>query len=356
MRLHHQNGAILASAFLGLALFSARASAVPESVVAAVNANNVTALEVLSKSAPTAQQRTLAVGALLALRHEDAEAIATLTPLTRSTASRAVRATAYLALSDVYSRDQRYRACYSAIRAASQLSPQSVNLGYRQAMAFAQALAEVKPMQLVRERSGSLPITEEKVGMIRVPVEIDGHRRGALVDTGANFSTISASAAKRSGIEVLSRPASVGSSTEQAVAVQLGIAKRLQIGNAMLKNVVFIVVPDAGWGIPRKFGISAIVGVPVLMALGRLEFVNSDPPPSFTMCHAATVPPKPEPTRTYCSPALSPWFSYVFREQAGHCAWSWIPARIIPISLIMRLRMRRCFLRIPNDISGIFRV
>lgn len=279
MRSHRQNGAIFATAALiGFTLLGARASAVPESVVAAVNANNVTVLEALSKSAPTAQQTSLAAGALLALHHEDAEAVAMLIPVTHSTASRVLRATAYLALSDVYSRDQRYRACYSAIRAASQLSPNSINLGYRQSMAFAQALAGVKPMQMVRETPGSLPITEEKAGVIRVRIEIDGHRRGALVDTGASFSTISASIAKRSGIETLSHAASVGSSTEQAVAVRLGIARQLEIGTALLKNVVFIVVPDSAWGIPRRFRISAIIGMPVLMALGRLEFVNSGAP------------------------------------------------------------------------------
>lgn len=279
MRLHHRNGTILASAaLLGLTLFGARASAVPQSVVAAVNANDVTALEALSKSAPTAEQRALAAGALLALHHEDADAIATLIPLTGATTSSIVRATAYLALSDVYCRNQHYRSCYSAIRAAVQLSPRSVNSGYRQAMGFAQALVDVKPMQLVREASGSLPITEEKAGMIRVTIDIDGHPGGALVDTGASFSTISASVARRTGIHMLSQAASVGSSTERAVAVRLGLARQLQIGNAVLKNVLFIVVPDSGWGIPRRFRISAIIGMPVLMALGPLELVNSGAP------------------------------------------------------------------------------
>lgn len=279
MRLKRQNRAILLfAALLGFALRSAYASAVDEPVVAAVKVNDLRALEALSQSAPTAQQRSLANGVLLALHHEDAEAIAMLLPVTRSTASPVVRATAYLALSDIYIRDQRYRARYSAIRAASRLFPKSVDLGYQQSMTFAHALARVKPMRLVRETPGALPITDENKGMIRVPVRINGHRLGAMVDTGANMSAISASVAKRVGIQMLSQSASIGSATERTVAVRLGLAKRLRIGNAILENVVFIVLPDSELSLPPSYRIGAFVGLPVLMALGRLEFVNSGAP------------------------------------------------------------------------------
>jgi len=279
MHSHRQHRAIVPSAaLLGLCLLGANASAGPDSVVAAVKANNVTALTVLSKSAPTAQQRSLATGALLALHHEDADAIATLLPVTRSTASRIVRATAYLVLSDVYIRDQRYHARYAAIRCACKLSPKSVDLGYQQSMAFAHALAGVKPMRVVRESPGSLPITDEKEHMIRVPVRIDGHRLGAMIDTGANMSAVSASVAKRVGIQMLGQWVSVGSATERTVAVRLGVAGRLQIGNAMFENVVFIVLSDSDLSLPPRYRIGAFIGLPVLMALGRLEFVNSGSP------------------------------------------------------------------------------
>ncbi|MHB1871409.1 MAG: hypothetical protein ACYCT1_11235 [Steroidobacteraceae bacterium] len=121
-------------ALLSLTLICARASVASESVVSAVNAINVAALESLSTSAPTAPQKLLATGALLALRHEDAKAIAMLMPVARSPGARSVRATAYLVLSDVYCRNQRYLACYSAIHVAHELSPESVNMAYRQTM------------------------------------------------------------------------------------------------------------------------------------------------------------------------------------------------------------------------------
>ena len=265
-------------ALVGLTLICARSSVASESVVSAVNAINVAALESLSTSAPTAPQKMLAAGALLALRHEDAKAIAMLMPITRSPGARNVRASAYLVLSDVYCRNQRYLACYSAIHVAQEVSPESVNMAYRQAMAFAHAISGVKPMQLVHVTPGSLPITDAKANVIRVPVKIDGHRSGAMLDTGASFSTISASLATRFGIRMLRHGAAAGSSTRRSVGIRLGMAKQLQIGNATLKNVVFIVVPDSDLPIPRRLRVGAIIGLPVIMTLGRLEFLDSATP------------------------------------------------------------------------------
>jgi len=265
-------------AVVGLTLTCASARVASESVVSAVNAINVAALESLSTSAPTASQKALAEGDLLALRHEDTKAIAMLKPIARSPGALSVRATAYLVLSGVYCRNQRYLACYSALHVAQELSPKSVNMADRQTMAFARAISGVKPMRLVHETPGSLPITDVKANLIRVPVVIDGHRSGALLDTGASFSTVSASLATRFGIKMLRPGAAVGSSTRRSVGVRLGMAKRLQIGNATLKNVVFIVVPDSDLPIPRKLRVDAIIGLPVIMTLGRLEFLNSATP------------------------------------------------------------------------------
>mgnify|MGYP004704243999 FL=1 len=145
-------------------------------------------------------------------------------------------------------------------------------------MAFAHALAGVKPMRVVREMPGSLPITDEKAGMIRVPVRIGDHTLGAMVDTGANMSAITTSVAERLGIQMLDQSASISSATERTVATRVGIAKRLQIGNVALENVVFIVLPDSKLSLPPSYRISAIIGLPVLMALGRLEIVNSGTP------------------------------------------------------------------------------
>lgn len=277
MRLDHQSRAsVVCAALLCLTVLAPCASAAAESVVAAVNAHDIAALEGMAKLAQTPQQRALAAGSLLAMRREDAQGIAILMPVTRSTANRILRATAYRLLGYLYYRDARYRACYSAFHSGSQLSSQSLDPNDRQDMAQCQTLEGVKPMRLVRDTPGSLPVTRDSLDLMRVPVKIDGDTHEAIVDTGAGLSVISVSAAKRAGIRMLnSQGLSTGTASERALAVRLGIARRLQIGNAMLTNVVFLVLPDAALRLPHD-RINAIIGVPVLMALGpRLEFVNS---------------------------------------------------------------------------------
>jgi hypothetical protein len=145
-------------------------------------------------------------------------------------------------------------------------------------MAFTRALRSIQPMQILHPAAGSLPFRRDRAGMIRVHVKIDGRPQEAVLDTGANFSTISASAAKRTGVRLLPQAVSVGSSTEQAVATQLGIAPRVQIGDTVLSNVVFIVLPDSALTFPHGYRIDAIIGLPVLMTLGRLQFSNSGAP------------------------------------------------------------------------------
>lgn len=120
----------------------------------------------------------------------------------------------------------------------------------------------VKPMQVVRETPGSLSITDEKAGLMRASIKIDGHQSGTMLDTGASFSTISASVATRFGIEMFGHRVTVCSSTRRSVAVRLDIAKLLKIGNATIKNVVFIVMPDSELSIPCRLRIGVIIGLP----------------------------------------------------------------------------------------------
>lgn len=278
--MHGPSGANLASAVLvGVTLFAAGACAAPAPVLSAVNSDDITALEALARSARTMPQRNLAEGALLALRHRDHRALVTLIRVARSRASRTVRATADVTLAGVYLRDQRYAACYRAVRTAARLSAASVDLGTRQNMAICHVLAAVKPMRLVRETPGRLPVTRDRAGLMRVPVTIDGRRYDGVVDTGANMSTVSASTAQRAGIRVLGKKLSVHSPSEASIAMRLGIARRLKIGNVTLADVVFIVLPDAALNLGDGYRISAIIGLPVWMALGRrLELVNSATP------------------------------------------------------------------------------
>jgi predicted aspartyl protease len=282
---------LLSTALIALTLLGAPANAAADRLMAAIHANNITALEALARSAANPLQRSLAAGTVLALRAENAAAIARLKAVVHSPAPGALRAMAYIELASVYIRAGRYGASYSALRAATRLSPHSMNFSDRQTMAFAHALAAVKPMRQARAASGSLRIRWDKAGLPRVPIDIDGQRQYAVLDTGAGFSTISASAAKRAGIRMLSQSVSVGSSTERAVATRLGVAPRLRIGKTLLTNVVFIVMPDSALSFANAaYKIDAIVGLPVFIALRRIEIASSGANSTFVYDAAGGKP------------------------------------------------------------------
>lgn len=109
-------------------------------------------------------------------------------------------------------------------------------------------------------------------GLMRVDMSVNGHTQDAVFDTGANLSVLSASTAQRLGVRMLEGDASVGNSVRGTVAVRLGIADRLEIAGNVIRNVVFLVIDDAsltfGGG---AYKIPAIVGYPVMQALGRFR-------------------------------------------------------------------------------------
>lgn len=131
-----------------------------------------------------------------------------------------------------------------------------------------------EPAQSVAHRgAGTLPLGRNLLGLATAPVRINGHVQHAVLDTGANLSTLSATAAKLLGVKPAKRDASVGSSTMKAVATHLGIARDVVFGPVMLRNVAFLVVNDAALSpLGPRSRIDIILGFPLLSALGRLTF------------------------------------------------------------------------------------
>ena len=276
MRMTRRIAPLIALAALGSPALARAAAPVEDArLVRAFRSNDVTTLASWARSATTTGQRALAEGALDALRRQDAKAIAMLLPVSRAPGDSTLRATALLALANVYLRDGRYRDCYDAIRTAAHLSPRSVHRGDAQNMGFAHALMAVKPMRVVRNVPGSVPIVRDRAGLMRIAVTLDAHPEQAVLDTGAQFSTVSASTARQIGLRMVRQMARVSSSTERSVPTRLGVARRLQLGHTVLANVVFIVLPDSALRFAHgAYSINAIVGLPVLLALRRTAFVH----------------------------------------------------------------------------------
>jgi clan AA aspartic protease (TIGR02281 family) len=95
-----------------------------------------------------------------------------------------------------------------------------------------------------------------------------------LIDTGANLSVVSETAARRLRLEVRDAGYHVAGSTGHAVTARLAVIDELPVGGVILRNVPAIVVPDAALRIRAPhadYRIDAVLGLPALTRLGRFR-------------------------------------------------------------------------------------
>ena len=131
-------------------------------------------------------------------------------------------------------------------------------------------------MRLAAPVTGKLEVTRDAAGLIRVPVEINGKSRDAVIDTDSSFSVLSESTARRLGVRVLEKGATILTSTQPDLPMHLGVADELKFGDAVFSNVVFVVLPDKAVQFARGYKMDVVVGLPVFVALGRIELANEN--------------------------------------------------------------------------------
>ena len=258
-------------------LVSAGAHAETSPVVRASSRNDVIALEALTTTAATPDERLLAKGVVLVLRHHDEAAVRVLEALVKSHANAEIRAEAMQALSSAYMLLGRYDDTYRAISGAKALRKDPLPNSLAQTMDLMQSLAGEKPMTIAKRTTGQVPVKRDLAGLMRIPVAVNGTASDAVFDSGAGMSTVSESAALRLGIRGLPRATVVASSSKDALPAKVGIAGRLQIGDAVLYNVVFFVLPDSQLTFANgAYKIDVIIGLPVIDALRRVELAKED--------------------------------------------------------------------------------
>jgi predicted aspartyl protease len=120
---------------------------------------------------------------------------------------------------------------------------------------------------------GSTPARVDRVGLPRIDVAVNGIAQEAVFDTGANLSVLSAESARRLGLRLLDGASNVGNGVQGIVPIRVGIADRLTIAGATLRNVPFLIIDDAQltFPLPGGYDIKAIIGLPVMRMLGRMR-------------------------------------------------------------------------------------
>lgn len=143
---------------------------------------------------------------------------------------------------------------------------------FRNMVRFTESLADVPPQRVVSRA----PTTLSRLERGRVEVAIGDSVRHYAIDTGANFSVLIRSEAEALGLDVRPAGVEVGTSTDVVVTADVAVAERVALGGIELRDVVFLVLPDAMFTFPG-FTIRGILGFPVLEALGELRFRRDGP-------------------------------------------------------------------------------
>lgn len=218
------------------------------------------------------EQRQLIAAIELAWLRRDAEAVAALRASADTAQEVALRLDALNMLMGIHLRTGEYAMAAAAGRESKALAPPSS--GQSELLTAAEALKGTPPMTLSGKPQGVLPLRVEKDRIPRARVAINGKDEEAVFDTGATFSAISQSMAKKAGVRPLKATLRIGSGLGPEARGGVGVLDELVIAETTFQNVVVLILPDDDMNIfGSEAKVGAIVGLPVFLKMGRIAML-----------------------------------------------------------------------------------
>ncbi len=140
-------------------------------------------------------------------------------------------------------------------------------------------MADYPPQQLESTGHTRLKTVRSPIGSFDTVLQVNGIQAPWILDTGANFSLVSASLAGQLGLKVSEKTAQTkGGTNGLENTVHVALLPKLELGAATLRNVVLIVFDDASlnitYGPNTSYQIHALLGYPVFQALGSATFTS----------------------------------------------------------------------------------
>jgi len=139
------------------------------------------------------------------------------------------------------------------------------------------ALKNIPAQQTEIKDNTTIWWSRNKLGLIEIPVKVAATSYKGIFDTRANISTISKTYAEKLKLHILNVSYNEGSgATGIQFKTGMGIADSLYIGDILVKNVVFQVMPDSILYIaPIKFQLNVIIGYPVIEQLKEIHVFSN---------------------------------------------------------------------------------
>lgn len=215
-------------------------------------------------------------------RNRNARAVERLAPLLRDpaiTADTARRHALLETLADSYGKLYRYPDAAAMLDAIDREFASAMPPDERRNMEAARRVGRLLVGQPRQETTLQEPFAvafrHNAIGLREAPVYVAHDTSWWLLDTGANYSTVTARMARRLGLTVSRDSASTAGISGVHVPLRVAVVPSLRLGSAEVRNVVVLVLPDSALYIPQvKFQIDAILGYPVIEALGVVTMAD----------------------------------------------------------------------------------
>jgi predicted aspartyl protease len=141
----------------------------------------------------------------------------------------------------------------------------------RNDLALRRALSQVPPQRVTMPGPFAVALQPDALGLREVVVRIGSDSSTWIFDTGANLSTVTDGMARRLGLHLITTGSTTNGITGAKVPTRVAVIPEMRVGGATVRNAIVIVLPDSALAIPQAHvQITAILGYPVLEALGRL--------------------------------------------------------------------------------------
>jgi hypothetical protein len=137
------------------------------------------------------------------------------------------------------------------------------------------ALKDIPPQKITKNGDLNLVIKKDIAGLWNLPVSINENNFDFVFDSGAEYSVIVESIAKKLGLKISDTYFKVGTATDKKILSRVTVATTMKIGNIILNNVVFYVMKDEDFTF-GPYKIEGVIGSPIMRAFGEFKITKDN--------------------------------------------------------------------------------
>jgi len=123
-----------------------------------------------------------------------------------------------------------------------------------------------------------LPVSEDPLGLVDVPVFVDGRSRNWMLDPTLPFNLVARSTARSAGLEITKAGAAISTLTGRPIELHAAVIPRFTLGGRLtLRNMTVFVFDDKDYYYPQtSYQVEGVLGYPALAAIGSLTITSDN--------------------------------------------------------------------------------